>query len=255
MPDLPPDWAMPQQEIVHHSACEIQSALRYLYAYPPPKSVFQATEWTIRISLNPKVDADLIPSAGLTRVAPTTPKPVRLTTLVVGGSNGVTAETKGEHTGNLDFVFDAAKLIKDTSLDCEHEPFALHSLSKKIGIEDWLVRAVQAAAVTHSQIDKPSFSADVFMKFSASVGYSYAFPAGTDLAGLGGYYQQEQTLNVNMTAKTPKKTITATTLPAGGEGFNTNNGTVTSHVTVLEQTRSDLQQIEQAIRNNRLNTQ
>ena len=27
MPDLPPDWAMPQQEILHHSACEIQTAL------------------------------------------------------------------------------------------------------------------------------------------------------------------------------------------------------------------------------------
>jgi len=255
MPDLPADWAMPQQEIVHHSACEVQTALRYLYDYPPPKSVFVATGWTVRISLNPKVDADLLPSAGLTRIAPTTPKPLRMTNLVVGGGNGATAETKGEHTGNGDFVFDAAKLIKDKSLDCEHEPFALHSLSKKIGIEDWLIRSVEAAVTTHAQIDKPSFSADVFMKFSASVGYTYTFPAGTDLAGLGGYYQLEEILNVNLTAKTPTKTIIATTLPAGGRGFVPNSGSVTSSVTVLEQTRSDLQQIEQAIRNNRFNNQ
>jgi hypothetical protein len=136
-------------------------------------------------------------------------------------------------------------------LDCEHEPFALHSLTKKIGIEDWLIRSVEAAVETHSQIDKPSFSADVFMKFSGSVGYTYTFPAGTDLAGLGGYYQLQQTLNVNLTAKTPTKTITATTLPPGGEGFMGNNGSVTSTVILTEQTNSSLQQIEQAIRNNR----
>jgi len=65
MPDLPPDWAMPQQEILHHSACEIQTALVFLHAYPPPKSVFVATDWTVRISLNPKIDADIAPSAGL----------------------------------------------------------------------------------------------------------------------------------------------------------------------------------------------
>ena len=176
MPDLPPDLAMPQQEILHHSACEIQTALVFLHAYPPPKSVFVATDWTVRISLNPKIDADIAPSAGLTRKSTSKPNPARLTSLVLGGTNGATAETKGEHTGNLDYVFDAAKLINDKFLDCEHEPFALHSLSKKIGIEDWLIRSVEAAVETHSKIDKPSFSADVFMKFSGGAGYTYTSP-------------------------------------------------------------------------------
>jgi len=256
MPELPADWAMPEQEILHHSACEVQSALRYLAEFPPPKSVFVAANWTVKITLNPKVDADIAPSAGLTRKVPTRANPVRLTSLVLGGANGATAEAKGERTSNLDFVFDAGKLIKDKTLDCEHEPFALHSLSKKIGIEDWLIRSVEAATVTHSQIDKPSFSADVFMKFSGSGGYTYTFPAGTDLLGISGYYQLDETLNVNLTAKPSTKTVTAVTLPLGGPGFDPNQGqAVTSRVTTFQDTRSDLQQIEQAIRNNRLNTQ
>jgi hypothetical protein len=256
MPDLPPDWVMPEQEILHHSACEVQNALRFLVEYPPPKSAFVPTDWTVKITLNPKVDADLAPSAGLTRKTPTKANPVRLTSLVLGGTNGATAEGKGERTGNLDFVFDAANLIKDESLDCEHEPFALHSLSQRIGIEDWLIRSVQAATVTHSKIDKPSFSADVLMKFSGSAGYTYTFPAGVDLLGISGFYQLEEILNVNLSAKTPTKRIIATTLPPGGSGFGPNQGrVVTSAVTTLQDTRSDLQQIEQAIRNNRLNTQ
>jgi hypothetical protein len=242
-------------EIVHHSACEIQNALRYLTASPPPKSVFVATEWTVKITLNPKIDADIAPSAGLTRKSPTTPNPLRLTTLTLGGASGATAETKGENTGSLDFVFDSAKLLADRTLDCENEPFALHSLSKRIGIEDWLIHSVQAAAATHSKIDKPSFSADVWMKFSGSGGYNYMFPAGTNIAGLSGYYLLEETLNVNLSAKTPKVTIVATTLPPGGRGLSPNHGKmVTSTVTTIQDTRSDLQQIQQAIQNNRLST-
>lgn len=256
MPDLPPDWAMPEQEIVHHSACEVQGALRYLAQLPAAKSVFAPSEWTVKISLNPKIDADTSASAGLTNKSPGLSTATRFVTWVAGGPGGATAETKGERTGNLDFVFDAKKLMADDALDCEHEPFALHSLTKRIGIEDWLVRSVEAAARTRSKIDKPSFSSDVFMKFSGSGSYTYTFPAGTNLLGLGGYYQLDETLNVNLTAKTPTNHIVAITLPPGGKGFNPNAGhAVTSTVTTLQETRSDLQQIEQAIRNNRFNSQ
>jgi hypothetical protein len=254
MPDLPPDWAMPELEIVHHSACEVQSALRYLADVHPPKSVFVASDWTVKITLNPKVDADIAPNGGLTRK--TIRNPTHVTNWVFGGGNGATAEMKGERTGNLDFVFDAAGLIKDNTLDCLHEPFALHSLTKEIGIQDWLVRSVAAGVNTHSKIDKPSFSSDVFMKFSGSGGYTYTFPAGTNMLGIGGYYQLQETLNVNLIAKPPIVRIIATTLPPGGKGFSTNEGlAVTSSIITLQDTRGDLQQIEQAIRNNRLNTQ
>jgi hypothetical protein len=146
MPDLPPDWAMPQTEILLHSACEVQAALRFIAQNNPPKTVFEPGGWTVKISLNPKVDADIAPGVGVTRRQPTNTKAIRFANLVLGGTNGATAEMKGERTGNLDFVFDSAKLIVD-DLGCEYEPFLLHSLTKSIGIEDWLVRSVDAAVL------------------------------------------------------------------------------------------------------------
>jgi hypothetical protein len=255
MPDLPPDWAMPQSEIVLHSACEVQSALRVIALGNPPKSVFDPGGWTVKITLNPKIDADIAPGLGLTRRQPTNTAAKRFANLVLGGSNGATAELRGERTGSLDFVLDSAKLIKD-DLGCEHEPFLLHSLTKTIGIADWLIRSVDASVLSHSKIDKPSFSAEVFMKFTGAGSYTYTFPAGSDLATLGGYYQLDENLNVNLTAKTPVVRITAVTLPPNGNGFVKGQGPLApSVVTTLQEQRGDLQQIEQAIRNSRFNVQ
>jgi hypothetical protein len=255
MPDLPPDWAMPQSEIVLHSACEIQLALRFIAQGRPPKSVFDPDGWSIRVSLNPKVDADIAPGLGGTRRQPTNTAAKRFANLVLGGSSGATAELRGERTGNLDFVFDSAKL-KNEDLGCENEPFLLHSLTKTIGIQEWLVRSVDASVLSHSKIDKPSFSSEVFMKFSGSGNYTYTFPAGTDLATLGGFYQLDETLNINFTAKPPSTKIEAVTLPRNGKQFLVDRGPLTpSVVSTLQEQRGDLQQIEQAIRNNRFTTQ
>jgi hypothetical protein len=246
---------MPQSEIVLHSVCEVQSALRFIALNKAPKTVFDPAGWTVKITLNPKIDADIAPGAGLTRRTPTDTKAVRFANLVLGGSNGATLEMRGERTGNLDFVIDSAKLIGE-DLGCENEPFLLHSLTKSIGIEKWLIRSVDAAVVSHSKIDKPSFSSEVFMKFNGSGSYTYTFPAGTDLATLSGFYQLDEILNINLVAKTPVVKITAVTLPNNGKGFVRNQGPLAPSVVYsLQETRGDLQQIEQAIRNTRFNIQ
>ena len=255
MPDLPPDWAMPQTEIVLHAACEVQSALRTIALEHPPKAIFDPDGWTVKISLNPKVEDDITPGIGATRRQPVRTTAIRFANLVLGGSNGATDEMRGTRTGSLDFVFDSAKLRTD-DLGCQYEPFLLHSLTKSIGIQDWLVRSVYASYVSHSKIDKPSFSSEAFLKFTGSGSYTYTFPPGTDLATLSGYYQLDEILNVNLAAKTPLVKITAVTLPANGKGFTRSQGPlVASEVFTLQETRSDLQQIQQAIQNNRLNTQ
>jgi hypothetical protein len=49
MPDLPPDWAVPMQEILLHSACELQSALRDIDRRVKKKH-FDARGWKISIN-------------------------------------------------------------------------------------------------------------------------------------------------------------------------------------------------------------
>jgi hypothetical protein len=257
VPDLPPDWAMPQREILHHTACELQTAFRYLDAYPPPKNIFVARNWTIAVTLNPKLEDDIQPGAGLTRKQPTKTGVLRSANWVLGGTNGLTADMRGDSNGSLDFDFDSAKLIDDNSLDCEHEPFPLHSLSKSIGIEEWLVRSVEAAVATNSALAKPSFSKEVYTKYSGAGSYTYTFPPGTDLLTMSGYYQLDQVLNINISAKTISTPLSAKTLPPGGKGFGPNapTGVVVSTVQVLQDQRSDLQQIQQAISNLKLNSE
>ena len=251
MPDLPPDWALPAREILLHSACELQTALRELDGRTDPKR-FDARNWTVRISLNPKVDVDVIPGAGLTRRDPTRIGVARFANWVVGGASGMQLDMKGQRTGNLDFVFDSADLIDDDNLRCHLEPPSYHALTKQIGISNWLHRSVDAAYATGSAIDKPSFSSDVFVKFSmGSNSYTYTFTAGTDFLTLGAYLQIQETLNINFTAKPKVTKFNIVTLPKGGKGFANNNAPilVQSTASIMNETRSDLQQIEQAIRN------
>jgi hypothetical protein len=255
MPDLPPDWAMPQREIVLHAACEVQSALRAIALQHTPKKVFDPDGWTVKISLNPKIDADIAPGVGITRRAPDSTTATRFASLVLGGPNGATLEMRGERTGNLDFDLDSSKLIRD-DLGCAYEPFLLHSLTKTIGIEKWLLRSVDAAVLSHSKIDKPSFSAEVFMKFNGSGSYTYNFPAlATDLATISGYYQLDEILNVNLIANPPAVKISAVTLPSNGNAFASQGPAAPSVMFSTQQTNANLQQILQAIQNSKLTTQ
>jgi hypothetical protein len=256
MPDLPPDWAMPQREILLHAACELQLALQGLDGRTNPKQ-FNARGWTIKVTLNPKVDADIQPGAGLTRKNPFAGGPTRFVTWVVGGGNGYTMEMRGGRTGSTDFGFDAAALIDDASLPCDRDTPSYHALTKNLGIRDWLYRSVDAMVLTGSFIDKPSFSSDVFIRFNGTSSYTYTFPPGADLLTLSGYYQLLETLGITLTAKPKVEKIVAVTLPVGGPGSpkNLGNALVVSAGTVSQEARSDLQQIEQAIKNLRPATQ
>ena len=254
MPDLPPDWALPMQEILLHTACELQGALRSLDGRTNPKQ-FDAKAWNIKVTLNPKMDADVQPGLGLTQRFGSSA--TRFSNLVIGPGNGVTADMHGNRTGSVDFKFDSAALIKDEKLPCDAETASYHSLTKHLGIRNWLYRAADAMILTDAAIDNPSFSADVNIKFSGSGSWTYSFPLATNLVSLSGFNQIEESLSINFTAKTKVTIVKLVTLPVGGPGAPQNkvNAGVTSTASVFEEQQSSLQQIRQQLQNLRAVTQ
>ena len=173
MPDLPPDWALPMQEIVLHSACELQTALRTLDDRKN-SAQFNARGWNIKVTLNPKVDADVAPSASLGRKIP-----FLSNSSFSNWGVGAGADMKGERTGSVDFSFDSSQLIDDRRLNCELETPSYHSLTKQLRIAEWLYRSVDAAYASGSSIASPNFTSDVNMKFSGNGSYTFTFPVGT----------------------------------------------------------------------------
>jgi hypothetical protein len=250
MPELPPDWSLPMQEILLHTACEMQMALRDI-DYRVNPEYFNARGWKITVNLFPKADADIQPGAGLTRRVPNLLSAVRFSSWVVGASPGVTLEMRGERSGSTDFTFDSEKLIQDKHLPCDRESVSYHSLTKYFGIREWLYRSVDASALAGSAIDAPKFTADVYIKFNGSNSYTYTFPPGTDYLTLGGYYTLDEQLNITFTTK-PKVVdkFSAVTLPRGGDDFAPNRAPIVySAVTILEDQQLSLQQIRQQLQN------
>ncbi|MEZ0058121.1 hypothetical protein ACVII1_006265 [Bradyrhizobium elkanii] len=251
LPDLPPDWALPVQEIVLHASCELQFALNNLQKVSDPKK-FDPAGWTIKVTLNPKVDADIQPGAGLTRSA-SSRGGTRSSNFVIGGGNGATADLKGTHNGSVDFKFDSAVLMKDAGLPCNTATPSYHTLTKYLGIQEWLFRAVDTTRVTGASIDSPSFTAEVVIKFSGSGGWTYTLPAGTDLLSLSGYYQLDESLTITFTAKPKVDSFKVVTLPKGGKGFGANSAApLASTVSIIQEQNSSLQQIRQQLQNLRL---
>lgn len=254
LPDMPPDWALPVQEIVLHTACELQFALNALQPISDPKR-FDPTAWTIKVTLNPKADADIQPGAGLTRRFPATGG-TSFSNLVIGPGNGVTAEMKGSHYGSVDFKFDSGALMKDAGLPCDTAAPSYHTLTKHLGIQDWLFRAVDTTRVAGGSVDNPGFTADVFIKFNGTGSWTYTFPPGANLLTLSGYYQLEESLTITFTAKPVKDTFKVVTLPRGGKGFGPNYASPPpSTFSVLQDQSASLQQIRQQLQNLRIPTQ
>jgi len=129
---------------------------------------------------------------------------------------------------------------------------AAYSLTKYLGIKDWLYRSINATVTAGASIDNPKFSSDVFIKFNGTGSYTYTFPPGTDLLTLSGYYSLQETLSINFTSK-PKVAdkFDVVSLPVGGEGFNGNRATILVHstATILEDQQTSLQQIRQQLQN------
>lgn len=254
LPDIPPDWALPVREIILHTACELKFSLIDLQPISDPRR-FDPSAWTIKVTLNPKADADISAGAGLTRRFPQTGG-TNFSNLIIGPGNGITTEMKGSHNGSVDFKFDSGALMKDEGLPCERATRSYHTLTKVLGIHDWLYRAIVASNETGASIDAPGFTAGVLIKFNGTGSWTYTFPPGTNLLSLSGYYQLEETLTITFINNPKKDRIKVVSLPKGGEGFLSNRGRpVASTFTLIQDQNASLQQIRQQLQNLRIPTQ
>jgi hypothetical protein len=254
VPDLPYDFALPMQEILLQTACELQSTFRGLSA--PEFTKFNANMWLIAVTLQPKVDTDLAAGIGGTRRVPTDPAALRVATWVIGQLPGAQADYKAERTGGITFDFKSKDLIQDTKLPCDRQTPTLHLLAQHLGVGEWLYRTAEAVNVTPSgEIDKPSYNTDLTITFSGVGSYTYVFPPGSDFATLTGSYALDEQLNILMTPL-DDQTIVAVTLPSGDR-----NGIVTPSRPPLAstasvsaaRTRLDTIQLDQTLRTLRIN--
>jgi hypothetical protein len=254
LPELPSNRELPVHEILEHTACELRDAFRSLTL--PEYSRSKAERWLIAVSLTPKVDDQLTLGGSKTWKSTALPSPKQLITWVLGTSPGVQLDAKSQSIGAVTYNMKSAELIRDNTLYCDRDTIAYHTLTRHLGIGQWLRRTVSAMDVSSTaSIDKPSFTADISIKFTGGGSYTYAFPLGSDLASLSGNYSIDEKLEITMTEIKETKTFSVVTLPTG-QIWNKKTAMVptVARATAVEdaQSRLDLIQIQQSLSNLRV---
>jgi len=248
MPVLPPDVALPMQEILLNAACEMRAGLRSMDFADFKR--FEGDNWLIGISVTPRVDTDFYVGGGWTRKSPTNvSSPNRLTNWVFGSGPGLQLDTKGVRSGGITYNIRSKALRNDTSLPCDDSRATFHALTRRLGVGKWLHRTVEASRspLSIARIDRPSFYSQITVKFTAGGSYTYTFTPGTDFGSLGGYYSVDEQLQINMTKVSP--TYAVNTLPSGGEWpviSSRKTGVVSEE---SAKSRLDSMQLEQTIKN------
>lgn len=249
---MPPDFALPIQEILLRTTCELKEALSSLQL--PEYQRFNPRQWVINVSLQPKVDTNVNFSGGWTRKVPYENSPARFVTWALS-TPGLQLDLKGQRSGSITFAFDSSgQLMDDKDLDCTVSTPSLHALAQHLGVGSWLRRTAVALSVAPSaKPDKPTYNTTVTIKFAANGSYTFTFPPGTDLAALSGSYTLEEQLNISMVPIPPKpKPIVVVTLPQGDNfGRPVSRVIFAPVVTPLDDAkrRLDVIELEQAIRN------
>jgi len=254
LPNLPDDFSLPINEIIRHTACELRSSFRILSnraEYPN----FNARQWAASVALTPKVDAEIIGRAGLTRRSNlTSPK---FQTWSIGNAPGASLSFRGRRDGSVSYVMSSRKLIdaSDRQIDCSNWSASHHQLAQHLGVREWLLRtAAVANGDLHglAQIDKPTYTTNIFIKLDGAGTFTYNFPLGTDFAGIAGNTSLEETLSITLTPDPDK--VAAKSLPSEGR-FGTSRPTAAAPVSPAAQYRLDQIQLEQILRNLQIRAQ
>ncbi|MCP3389778.1 hypothetical protein NLM27_13450 [Bradyrhizobium sp. CCGB12] len=255
---MPDDTSLPVREILQHTACELRYAFVRLSA--PQYSSFKANKWLVAIKLSPKMDSEINGGVGSTGKSTTLSAAKYFNNWTFGsvGSPGGAVDAKGTRDVSITFKTSSKELISNpkNQLICPVDSPRAHVLTEHLGIGEWLIRLVEAkdtAMGSLAKLDSPTYSSQIFVKFSGNGSFTYSFPFGTAFGALSGSYDMDETLLITLSPDTSSSgTLVVQTLPVGG---NFKDGpdrvTVTSRVNAQEKldTTTNQQSIINAIRN------
>jgi hypothetical protein len=251
IPDIPDDSNLPVQQILQYTACELRSA--FIELNSTKYSGFNAASWQVAVTLTPKVDRELTAGLGLTGKSTSNSKILTFTNFAVSGP-GLQYDTKGTRNATAVYNFTSKNLIdtKKYPLKCDSNSSAYNELAKNLGVKEWLIRAVAAkdgAVGLLATFDKPTYSSEIFIKYSGNGTFTYNVPLGTDFASLAGSYDTDETLAIALTSVPKSTVIVAQTLPIGGQFGNGPPTTIVIPSRIEGPTKLDSLETEQNIIN------
>lgn len=219
IPDIPDDYTLPINQILQHASCELRDAFVELRYRNSPS--FKATDWLIGLSLVPKADREVIAGAGLTGKNTTDTKRTYFNTWSLGSSPAGQADAKGTRNASVVYKIHSRDLFdpKKFLVDCNNLSPSSSVLAQHLGIHKWLVRTVTEKDLSVgglASLESPTFTSEIFIKFTGSGTFTYNFPLGTDFASLSGNYDLDETLTIGLTPDQVKSVLFVQTLPTGG---------------------------------------
>ncbi|WFU26768.1 hypothetical protein QA649_11325 [Bradyrhizobium sp. CB1717] len=260
IPDLPDEFEMPVQGILHNAVCELHWAFEDL-SDPVRFPNFKADQWAAAISLSPKVDVELSARLGLTGKSTTDPKVLRYVTWTLGTSPGLEYDVKGHRDGSASFSLHSSQLLFRNGFslpNCDRPgPDAFES-RQYLGVQGWLERLIPrhgSGLDLLTNPDKPVFNSQIIIKYDGGYGGpTWFIPNGTTVsATFFGSRIRDETLSIAFTPD-PKK-IAVNTLPTGAPIVKPPVQPDPSRVSPAAQQRLDRIQQDEILRNLRIQGQ
>jgi hypothetical protein len=194
-PELPGETVFPVEEILRTATCDLQNGFKHV----SDNKEFKPDLWLVSVKLAPKAFTDLYGNVGGTRKSVASGLPMITWTL---GTPGANLDIKGTQSGDATFEFKSATLLQAaaSNFSCNNATKETRELREKMGIGDWLERTSSAMAGDRriNRMNGLTYTTDLTVRFSANGTYSYVFAKGSDLAGIGGWYEIQKTLTISM---------------------------------------------------------
>lgn len=255
IPDVPNNYSLPIEDILHNTTCELRQAFLELNQ-KKEFAAFKANNWLIGLTLSPKTDKEVIAGVGLTGKSTSLAAAPFFNSWSIGTAAvpGANTDFRGTRNAGITYNIHSRDILNVSKypIYCDPTSPTYNSLAEHLGVREWLIRTVLAQYETTgslAKLDKPTFSSEIFVKFTGAGNFTYNFPFGTDFAALSGSYDEDITFSIALTTDSKVTTIKVQTLPTGGNFGEPPTQPIETSVNVGAQSRLDALEAQQQIVN------